>query len=204
MQRLISTDVPPAPGHYYYRCPIDGWATVCLDRWSWLNEVHNHYKANNHPMPENLEQIMVDQLCSTLPPGWCAEYDPDKVQPLTRITVGDVIEGMKSFLKWFSEGKPFVSQSEAERRADICSRCYLNVHVEGCSSCHEIAENLTRKVATSLDSKLDSCGICKCLLRAKVHFRMQDIGTSHQKLYRQVPQCWLNPDSDNYNGDLPN
>jgi hypothetical protein len=35
---------------------------------------------------------------------------------------------------------------------------------------------------------------------------MNEIGMKHQELYRQVKNCWLNPDSDNYSRDgvVPN
>lgn len=201
MQKLLTRETVPPDG-FRYRQPETGKWSISETYDNWVKQAYEHIKGNQLPMPPNLQQVMEQQLCSTLPPGWCEEFDPNRVEPLTRMHRGDIIEGMKVFSIWFLQGQPFVDQVEAERRAAICANCYLNVQVEGCTSCHKVAEDLTSKVSTSLDSKLQACAVCKCLLRAKVHFPLDILNTtdSDWKQNTYPDFCWLKKDGPNYFG----
>jgi hypothetical protein len=113
---------------------------------------------------------------------------------------GDMQSGLSVFASWVVAGCKYVSQEEADRRGSVCSRCYLNSGIQGCAACHKAVETVVKGVKSKYDFALKACGICKCLLRAKIHFRMEDLGKNkeHQDLYLQVPHCWLNPQSENY------
>lgn len=200
MQRLLNPDLVPPEPHFAYRNPQSGHWSVSQTHDDWIKQEYEHRKGNGMDVPPNLRQIMEEQLCSTLPAGWCEEFDPNRIEPLTRMHRGDVLEGMKVFAKWAVQKAPYVSQVEAERRADICSRCHLNVQVLGCSSCHAIADELTKKVSTSKDGNLIACAVCKCLLRAKVWFPLPILETVDnewkQKTYPKF--CWLKKGGENY------
>lgn len=200
-QRLLNPSVVPPDG-FRFRFPETGHWSVAQTHDDWLRDAYAHLKGNGLPIPPNLRQQMEEQLCASLPAGQCEEFDPSRVEPLTRIHRGDIIEGMKVFWEWFREGRPLVEQAEAERRAAICSSCYLNVQVIGCSSCHEVAEGLTAKVSTKLDDKLIACSVCKCALKAKVHFPLSTLESvdSEWKQKNYAPLCWLKKDSVNYAG----
>ena len=111
------------------------------------------------------------------------------------------LAAMQSFLNvvghWVAgilHGKEvFVSQEEAEKRAEICASCDLNVNIAG--SCGACADRIARALAvigsrrTKLDEKLGACSICSCALRAAVHvpIRASDRG-SFRGTQRRFPQ----------------
>ena len=99
-----------------------------------------------------------------------------------RVATGlsDVVAFLDFALK---NGFAQVPQEEAERRAQICAMCPMNVPVSGCTACG-ITRLLVDKASavlagrtTSLDSKLHACAACGCQLKAKVHL---DIKTPYR------------------------
>ena len=71
--------------------------------------------------------------------------------------------------------KSFVRKEIAESRAKICSDCQENLvniahrHAQAYTDGLMLKEVGGRK--TSLDTKLFTCRLCTCVLRAKVHYR---------------------------------
>jgi hypothetical protein len=54
---------------------------------------------------------------------------------------------------------------------------------------------------TKHDHMLRSCAVCKCFLRAKVHFPITTLDTQPEKVQSMYPGfCWLNKESENYRG----
>jgi hypothetical protein len=199
MQRLLNPNIVPPDG-FKYRHPETGYWSVAETHDDWLRRAYDHLKGNGLPVPPNLRQVMEEQLCAILPSGWCDEFDPNRVEPITRLHRGDIIEGMEVFLRWGLQKKPTVDQKEAERRAEICANCYLNVQVQGCSSCYQVAEELTKRFHTSRDDKLAACGVCKCWLKSKVHFPLGILESidSEWKQQNYPDFCWLKRGGKNY------
>ena len=201
MNKLLRRNLIPPGGNFRYRHPETGFTSTGADWDTWINELVKHRIANGLAVDRQaIAMEAEDQLCSTLPPGWCEEFDPNRVEPLTRVTWGDIADGMRVFGKWFMERRPYVAQEEAERRAEICSKCYLNVNVEGCGTCHDLAKFLAGDVKTSFDPLLASCGVCKCLLKAKVHFPLTVLQESDtpQKQNQYPDFCWMKRGGANY------
>ena len=144
---------------------------------------------------------MQHQLCQGLPPGWCMYDDDNRVRPTVSLGFNDVIGGLKTFARWIASGCKFVAQTEADRRAAICSRCYLNVDIQGCAGCQTAIKEVVGDRKTKLDGALRACGVCKCFLKAKVHFPIDTLDTESEKVQGMYPGfCWLNKDSENYRG----
>jgi hypothetical protein len=202
MQRLLNPDIVPPDG-FKWRSPETGWWSVAETHVDWIRAAHDHLKGNGLPVPLDLRQQMEEQLCKTLPAGWCEEFDPNRVEPITRLHRGDIIEGMEVFLRWGVQKKPVTDQDESERRAAICANCYLNVQVQGCSSCYQVAEELTKRFHTSRDNQLAACAVCKCWLKAKVHFplRILESVDSDWKQQNYPSFCWLKRGGKNYHCD---
>ena len=199
---LIKPQGPCPPDGFRYVFPEDGWVCHAWSYNDWIALAKAHLQANNQQVPQELEVIMQDQLCQSLPPGWC-NYDNDqRPRASTSLGWGDVLVGIKTFSEWISKGAQFVSQEEADRRALVCSRCYLNVNVTGCSSCQKMVEEVVRGQKTKYDFALKACGVCMCFLRAKVHFPLEILennATEHSRaVYPQISWCWLNKNSENY------
>ena len=200
---LIKPQGDCPPNGFRYVDPLDGWVCHAWTYNDWVDLAKAHLVANQREIPNDLGLVMQDQLCQTLDPGWC-NYDSDKrPRPTTSLGWGDVASGIATFTKWIASGAQYVAQSEADRRAEICSRCYLNVNVEGCGACHKAVAEITKEKKSKYDYSLKACGVCKCLLRAKIHFPlsvMEESTRKHQDTYRQVAHCWLNSDSENFRG----
>ena len=115
---------------------------------------------------------------------------------------------MQSFLNvitsWvrgiLSGGDPFVSQEEADRRAEICAGCPNNVNLGfSCGACADVLFQALGKVfrephATPYDNHLGGCAICSCALRVAVWvpLKAQRAGLSEELKaeFRAVPWCW--------------
>lgn len=199
MQRLKGYQETP-PDLYRYVDPDTGHMTVSHNVVQWVDDATLHRLANGLPVPADLQQQMEDQLCGTIPPEWCLQVDPNRPFVSTRFGWQDVQDGLNTFLSWISGGTKLVTQEEADRRAKICSACYLNVHVEGCATCHKLAAALTWNRATAYDNNLKACAVCHCLLKAACHFPINDLESGdseeHQKQYPSF--CWRKRNGENY------
>lgn len=200
---LLLTDTwgPCPPDGFRYVDPVDGYLSHAWAYVDWVELQRSHLNANNREIPANLGALMQDQLCQSLPPGWCLYDDPSRPRPSTVLSWNDVSAGIKTFTRWIAKGAKFVEQREAERRAVICSRCYLNVNVQGCSGCQKAVVELVGDRKTHYDTALRSCAVCKCFLKAKVHFPIDTLDTQSEKAQELYPDfCWLNKESENYVG----
>ena len=207
--RLINTMGDCPPDGYRYVFPEDGYLVHAWTYADWLQFALSHLAANkgsaffpDHITPEQLAGRMQDQLCKTLPPGWCLFDDPSRRRPSTVIYFSDVTAGLKTFARWIASGMNYVTQAEADRRAAICAKCYLNVDVQGCSGCAKAVKEVIGDKKTKHDFALRSCAVCKCFLKAKVHFPMETLDTTPGKVQGMYPgHCWLNRESENYKPD---
>jgi hypothetical protein len=197
--RLINEWGPCPPDGFRYVDPFDGYLSHAWTYVDWVALQSGHLQANNREIPPDLGEQMQDQLCQSLPPGWCLYDDPLRPRPSVSLSWNDVAAGVKTFARWITEGRPYVAQQEADRRALICSRCYLNVNVQGCAGCQKAVVEVTGNRKTKHDQSLRSCAVCKCFLRAKVHFPVHTLDTQSEKVQSMYPGfCWLNKESENY------
>lgn len=189
------------PDGYRYVFPGDGFLCHAWTYVDWVQVARNHLQVNRLPIPDDLEKQMQDQLCRSLPPGWCLYDDDARPRPNVSLTYDDVTSGLKTFSRWIAKGCQYVSQSEAERRAAICSRCYLNVNIQGCSGCQKAVTEVVRNKVTKLDAALRGCAVCKCFLQAKVHFPLSTLDTETARVQEMYPEfCWLKRGGENYVG----
>jgi hypothetical protein len=184
--------------------PDDGFVVHAWSYDAWVQVARDHLTGNNKPIPDDLQQQMEEQLCMGLEPGWCL-YDNDLRPRLnTSLDWGDVANALTTFSTWLSHGAKFVDKAESERRALICSRCHLNVNVSGCSNCHKLVQEVIGQRSSKYDYALKACGICHCMLRAKIHFEINDLAKDlhkHKDMYLQVPHCWMNENGQNFKSD---
>jgi len=201
MLQLVNEWGACPPDGYRYVFPEDGWLCHAWTYVDWVAAAKAHLTVNNKPIPPTLEADMQQQLCLVLPPGWCLYDDDNRPRPSTSLEWNDVVNGLKTFARWIAEGCSYVLQSEADRRAEICSRCYLNTNVQGCTACQKAVDEVVRDKRTKFDSVLKACAVCKCMLRAKVHFPMSTLDTDDETVQAMYPgHCWQNKQSENYRG----
>jgi hypothetical protein len=197
---LIKPSVCPPDG-FRYVDPVDGYISHGWTYDAWVEQAKGHFQINNRPVPATIQADMEEQLCKALPPGWCLYDDPNRPRPSTALSWNDVMAGVATFGRWIAQGAHYVPQAEAERRATICTRCYLNVNVSGCLGCQKAVQEIVRDKKTKHDDMLRTCAVCKCFLRAKVHFPISALDTTNAPVQEMYPDfCWLNKQSDNYRG----
>ncbi len=200
MKMLLTKPNSVPPNGFRWVDPVDGWTAHAWSYDAWVDLVKHHLQANNRSIPESIEDDMQTQLCMMLPAGWCNYDDPNRPRVSTDFSWGDLISGLKTFASWIASGCQYVLQEEADRRAQICGRCYLNVHVEGCGSCHKLAADVTKNRHTKYDFALKACAACHCLLKAKVHFEISTLDKAPTDQALLPNFCWLKKDGQNYRG----
>lgn len=191
--------------------PPDGFRFFCKETEIWikspswtelLTAVKKHYKSNALPISLLFEQDIENQLCSFMPPGVCKYSDPSdkrRAALIHRPTVEKAIELTKLFFKRATGQAPHVSSEQAYRQARICSGCQFNQEPTGCSSCNAPARAEavafvlgTNKKETPYHSKLKSCLLCGCDLRAKVWFSPEVLRADAKAYIEHLPEhCWL-------------
>lgn len=206
-QKLIpSNEVPP--GHFHFTCPETGYAIETLSKEELFHKIENHYRENDIPLKEGWQDEVEDRICQGLPPGWCSfveEKDQLKMgspHSLCQITKKDLINGIFSLtnllLKFIGRKEIYVSEEEAEKRAEICAKCNFNVSVNACMGCHGMQTLLTQvaKVKGSRKTKWDhilkNCCKCKCRNEAIVHIRKDILltGQSEKDVLEYPVWCW--------------
>jgi hypothetical protein len=109
--------------------------------------------------------------------------------------------GAKSLIEWFGDSLLPVSHGEAERRAQICSKCVNNQHVGWFERWGEHAGVVMginwwlkrRGCDTVYDHKLHVCSACDCPMKVKVWCPDNIIKNhmSNEAKSKLTPECWL-------------
>lgn len=156
---------------YFYAVEQTKTVLVSYGWMSLIEVVKKHMAGNGIQEPLTLELLMADFFCR-YKPKWCAEIIAEKEAKISAWKM------MKRFyntaVKAWNSGES-VSQEEANRRAEICSRCPKNTDamVEFCIGCHTRdllmrAREAIDSRSTPYDGKLKNCACCACNLRLKV------------------------------------
>lgn len=201
--RVATREVPP--GGYWYRIldpplrvgPFNDSETL----WKETNRV---LKANGKPTVSFDE--VEDQNCQRLPPGYCRQANGrETTHPgALSLSFADVITGTKALAGWFAHGS--VPIEETIRRTAICNACPENVPVAGCSGCntaklHAVMNAIVVKPLPT-DAVLGACSICKCSLKAKTRFKLEDLPALTPEQRANLPEkCWMIADANPQDAD---
>lgn len=196
MLKFRPSNVTP-PDFFRFICPEDGIEIKANDKETWFSKIQFHYNTNNYPLPEDWKAQAEDQCCRTLSGEWCEGGKPSSFINATRFTMVDFIRGTKALGSFVLSGDAVVSESVAEERALVCSRCFANVNVPGCQRCNKMANVVTQAKGakkTKYDHLLKSCGICHCSNEAAVWLPIEHIkkGLNEQMIsqFKEVEDCW--------------
>ena len=193
--KLVNDHKTPAGG-WRYRVPETGF----LVKGGSFNQLNiftrNHYIANSKPVPDNLNELLIDFMCKN---GAECEFDDVPVNSIRRgksLEISDVIRFTGSLLHMYATGGK-VDQAEADRRAAICVGCPHNVPTSGCLGCNSgslkrIVQTLSQHGQTVHDSNLQSCEFCGCLTRSLVWFPIETLSkfTNAQENNALPQHCW--------------
>ena len=161
--------VPPGNMYFYYCSETESrFENGVL--FNLVIAVREHLSVNELDVPENLEEIIVDQMCHDLPRGFCYGWtDRKRRLVLTSSMVRDFTKVAFGVSRLHDDA--FVHEKEAERRAAICVNCPEN-DTTLCMTCRGLKaialKLIGRKRKTLLDRRMGTCRICKCALGAKV------------------------------------
>ena len=157
-------------------------------------------KANGIPIGLDFENELENALCAKYPDA-CFSDDPRAPIKIERVNLSDVIHGTKVMIRHFLNKREIVPREEAERRANICATCKLNVNFpKGCggSLCGELLEivkSIVGAQSTSRDAELHSCYICKCFNQPAVwvpaELQVAALIDHQKEQFKQVKDyCW--------------
>lgn len=113
-----------------------------------------------------------------------------------------LMNGAQILARWLGDGSAPVPQDVAERRAEACSKCPLNIPGDWFDSvtgavADIVREEVTAKSAMDLrvkaEGKLGTCNACGCNLRLKVWVPIAYIlpRMTDQELSELDPGCWI-------------
>lgn len=116
--------------------------------------------------------------------------------------VKKVWQGVKTLSEWIDSGDPAVSQEKAQQRAETCAACALNgkggleewfTKPAAAAIKMQLARLADRKLATTVDDKLNVCTACLCPLKLKVHTPLEFISHNMADDTRRAldPKCWI-------------
>jgi hypothetical protein len=158
------------PGGFRCECPIVGGIVESTSLTELTDKCADRITDQGFTPPPDLYSLVQDAICSkNLAWKFC--------QPCKKLSnpVGAmaVIRWVKAMAKFAAKGFKLVEQEEAERRAEICAACPMQVETPSlCWGCHGIAGLLPKIVGarkTKLDGNLKTCGICGCYNSVSVH-----------------------------------
>lgn len=136
---------------------------------------------------------MVDSSPKSLPP-----------HPLSRVAgaaadIKRAAQGTTVVLDWLMSGGQPVEQALAEKRAQTCVQCPKNVAGQWFTTAPAelirttLSARSDLKLQTPFDEKLQSCDVCKCLMRLKVWTPLQFIlEKTKPDIMAEFPSnCWI-------------
>jgi len=196
---LSSREVPPGGLTYKIlalaeRAPQIAWVGPFNSVYDLKNEVNKRERANGLSLSTEAE--IEDQICHRAPPGYCRD---ELQQPTMRpgslsLSLHDVLSGTRALANWFRHGS--VEEAEIIRRTRICNACPENRLISGCQGCaaaplHAAMNAIVVKPLPS-DAVLHACTICKCSLKAKVRFHLEDLPALTPEQHALLPEaCWM-------------
>jgi hypothetical protein len=191
------------PGEWRYRHPITGLLLKHYDYRAFIKAYVNHCLANNIVLTGDWEDELISEMC--IQNGWgklCKPVSLDKVvrRKLSLQAVLSFLNMIKSWAMQVLNGRAaFVSQEEAERRANICAGCPNNVTLQfSCGACMGGVMKLIHGVLgdrkTKNDYALGACLVCSCELKSAVHVPLDvqhnGLNDELKNDFRQITHCW--------------
>lgn len=150
-----------------YVQPETALVFTAFSYWGLEEQVQKHRKAMGLDLSEGWKERFQDELCRQNETVPCIGRAPSEKS--RTLTLQDLRRFMSAISNWNGQ---LVPREEAERRAKICVGCPKNQSVRGCWGCagllKQVVGFLQGQKGTTVDSALESCGVCGCVLRAKV------------------------------------
>lgn len=183
------------PGGWKYRQEESGLEIYGGDYYDLKEKVRKHRQINQFT-GGNLDDEIQTQICTRMGPGTRAFFcRPCQPYAFGSIDLEDVAHFLKTTASWVK--KPtFVSQAEADRRAEICASCPQNIGITGCTGCRNLVKwtfQLIGHRSTPFDTKLGACAVCHCSNQAQIHLPLEVLKKGITKRMVFPDHCWKKP-----------
>ena len=190
------------PGGYCFTVPETGYKISKEHTWDGLfAKVERHYYDNNIPLPDNWKEKVESQMCETLPAGYCHYTDGTPFAGTTpKLNAESIMQGVGSLatmvLERLKGNDVFVSQDEANARAEICSRCHFNQGLGVCMGCGamkavtDLASTVRGGRSTKLDGRLNNCSVCGCRNDTIVHIQRKVLLSNEKSETTEARPSW--------------
>src|SRR6185369_4470054 len=166
-------------------------------------------KLSTSPEAVKTEVVRFNRKRLGLNPDGAAPPFPESHRSFVQGAVGAVADRLTALqraaqntavpIEWFKNGGMPVARELANKRAAICVVCpkhekgewYTVAAGEVIKKTIEVRSDI--KLETDYDAQLQSCGVCGCLLRAKVHTPLNVIveKTKPEVMAKFPPNCWI-------------
>lgn len=139
-----------------------------------VNNCHKLTVSLGKIPPPDLPQLVENFLCSRMAGNVnCVPCDKAKQS----LGFGAIVRWVRAMYHFAKNNKfELVGQEEAERRAEICAKCPLQIQTSGCWGCKGIAgllPHIAGAKTTSFDLQLKACGVCGCYNAVSVHLPLE-------------------------------
>jgi len=183
--------VPPG-GMYFFRVPETGFSIEKATMMNLLNGLRAHYVSNNMSIPENLEELVEDQMCQKLPESFCRG---EAVRSGRAIRRNDIT--LVSRLITEQRGDVFVDGTEMYKRASICIDCPSHVK-NFCTSCNGLGDFRKKalpQISVPNESNLHLCAGTSALIPVLIPYQV-DVIKRVCKGSKLPEGCWINSEID--------
>lgn len=195
MIKIIHPERVPNGGGFVYVQPESGLEFKHARMEYLIAQIKKHRLANNYPIGTNFEQEIEAAVCNRNP-ELCKDM---AMQPTVQLGLADILRGTRVIGEFVAKGMPFVSDTEADRRAATCSNCTFNMdYHKPCAACGGLAELVTGIVGgrkTKYDGKLKACNVCHCANAAQIHIPLEILrkGVTSEMDTNWPENCWKKP-----------
>ena len=189
----------PYGGRYGINRPDIGIVGSGINLGGVMREVSQWRRANGLPNGLGLQDQVVQAICEKYP-AECEDDNPHEPMNPRQIGYQEVILGTRVMASFAASGFETVPKEEAERRAELCAKCRMNVPFAKpcggiCGALLDIAKRVIGGLSTTRDEQLNACFICGCFLKVAVHFplKLQWEPLSEEQKIRftaQSEHCW--------------
>jgi hypothetical protein len=186
------------PGGWYH-ITEDGSKIIGGHLSDLVSRVAKYYTVNEMLFNmDELEDIILDQICRRIPDDWCTDDGTHTFHPTTSIIEGATRAIIK---QWTANGGQCEEDSTALARANVCLTlnegrpCRYYRRQPTCWGCTALYKIMSAALGTNRSKLLENahvCGICKCGIATIAYCKDNVLaaGTSKEQLNDYPERCW--------------
>jgi len=210
--RMQSRQRIPYGGGIYLNFPERGIVGEGTNYDMVRTRVLEYRKANSIPIGLGFEDDLEQAICERYP-AECECVDPNMPR-VRELSMHQIVNGTTTLARISAQrataliglsASPFVSQEEANRRAQICQKCPFNTTFRKpctglCPEIRDVVMAVKGNRSTPYDQETKSCSICGCYTAAHIWIDLtimaQGLSELEKQQFANVPGCWKQTQSN--------